>query len=178
MSQDELKLEVNGVVTTARVEKGARLLDALRAMGYVGTKEGCGEGECGACTVLLGGKPVNSCLVFARQAQGHAVRTVEAMGAGHPDGLHPFQRALVELGGVQCGFCTPGMVVTGCELLDRRAAEGLPGELDEAEVREALSGNLCRCTGYAKIVEAVRVAARQEATPPPAARPGATGDRP
>jgi aerobic-type carbon monoxide dehydrogenase small subunit (CoxS/CutS family) len=163
VSQDELKLEVNGVVRTAHVEKGARLLDALRLLGYLGTKEGCGEGECGACTVLLGGKPVNSCLVFARQVEGKAVRTVEGMGDGHPGGLHPFQRALIDAGGVQCGFCTPGMVVSGCELLDRRGALDANGALDEAAAREALSGNLCRCTGYSKILEAVRSVATQQA---------------
>ena len=153
VAAEELTLDINGTRRTGLFPRGARLLDALRRLGYLGTKEGCGEGECGACTVLLGGRTVNACIVFAKQAVGQPVRTVEGIGQGHPGGLHPFQRAMVSCGGVQCGFCTPGFIVSGCDHLDRG------GALDDASVREALSGNLCRCTGYAKILEAVQVAA-------------------
>ncbi|MFZ5467935.1 MAG: (2Fe-2S)-binding protein [Myxococcota bacterium] len=153
MTHEELALEVNGQKRNGVFLKGARLLDALRALGYTGTKEGCGEGECGACTVLLDGRPVNSCVVYAKQAVGRPVRTVEGMGAGHLDGLHPFQKAMVEAGGVQCGFCTPGFIVTGCHHLDSE------GSLADVDIKQALSGNLCRCTGYAKIIEAVKRAA-------------------
>lgn len=155
MNHEELTLEVNGTRRTGLFPKGIRLLDALRRLGYTGTKEGCGEGECGACTVLLDGRPVNACLVYAKQALGRPVRTVEGMGLSHATGLHPFQQAMVEHGGVQCGFCTPGFIVTGCHHLDTG------GGLREAEIKEALSGNLCRCTGYAKIVQAVQSAGRQ-----------------
>jgi carbon-monoxide dehydrogenase small subunit len=151
----ELTLKVNGTLRTALLPRGLRLLDALRRLGYLGVKEGCGEGECGACTVLLAGRPVNSCLVFAEQAVGKEIVTVEGVGQGHPGGLHPFQQAMIALGGVQCGFCTPGVVVTGAHLCDTR-----PGA-DEAEIKEALAGNLCRCTGYTKIVKAVQAAMAQ-----------------
>jgi aerobic carbon-monoxide dehydrogenase small subunit len=154
MSLEELTLEVNGTRRTGLFPSGSRLLDALRLLGYKGTKEGCGEGECGACTVLLAGRPVNSCVLYAKQAVGKQIRTVEGMGQRYPDGLHPFQRALVETGGVQCGFCTPGVVVSGCHHLDEN------GSAEEVAIREALSGNLCRCTGYAKIIEAVKRASR------------------
>jgi len=154
VSHETLTLSVNGTERTQSFSKGIRLLDALRHLGYTGTKEGCGEGECGACTVLMGGRTVNSCLVYAKQAVGHAIVTVEGVGARFADQLHPFQKAMVETGGVQCGFCTPGMVVSGCDWLDKG------GSLADADVRHALSGNLCRCTGYTKILEAVQVAAR------------------
>jgi carbon-monoxide dehydrogenase small subunit len=147
---EELTLKVNGTTRTGLFPKGVRLLDALRRLGYTGTKEGCGEGECGACTVLLGGRPVNSCVVFAKQAVGKAIITVEGIGAGHSNGLHPFQQALVDLAGVQCGFCTPGIVVSGAQHLDTGGSTG------EAELRAALSGNLCRCTGYSKVLQAMR----------------------
>lgn len=154
MKSEELTLSVNGTLRTATFPRGIRLLDALRRLGYLGVKEGCGEGECGACTVLLNGRPVNSCLVFAKQASGLPVVTVEGIGHGHPDGVHPFQRALVEEGGVQCGFCTPGIVVTGAHHLAEHRSLG------DAEVRAALSGNLCRCTGYAKVVGALQTAGK------------------
>ena len=152
MNHEELTLKVNGTVRTALFPTGVRLLDALRRLGYLGVKEGCGEGECGACTVLLAGRPVNSCLVFAQQAVGQEIVTVEGVGKGYPGGLHPFQKAMIEVGGVQCGFCTPGVVVTGAHLCDTR-----PGA-SEAQIKEALAGNLCRCTGYTKIVQAVQAA--------------------
>src|SRR5690242_8273358 len=118
MSVEELTLSINGRRHTAALPSGSRLLDALRRLGYTGTKEGCGEGECGACTVILGGRTVNSCLVYAKQAVGREIVTVEGVGQNHPEGLHPFQRAMVEVGGVQCGFCTPGVIVSGCHHLD------------------------------------------------------------
>jgi aldehyde oxidoreductase len=162
MSDEVLTLLVNGTRRSAPMPRGLRLLDALRRLGYTGAKEGCGEGECGACAVLLDGRPVPSCLVYAKQAEGKSIATVEGIGAGHEGGLHPFQRALIAEGGVQCGYCTPGMVVVGAHLAESRPSAG------EGEIREGLSGNLCRCTGYAKIVGAVR-----RAQEPSAARPRA-----
>jgi aerobic-type carbon monoxide dehydrogenase small subunit (CoxS/CutS family) len=160
VSHEELTLQINGQPRTGVFPKGTRLLDALRRLGYTGTKEGCGEGECGACTLLLDGRTVNSCLVYAKQAVGRAVVTVEGVGARFADGLHPFQKAMVETGGVQCGFCTPGMIVSGCDWLDKG------GSLEDADIREALSGNLCRCTGYSKILDAVRLAASRRPPDP------------
>ena len=157
-----------------------RLLDVLREdLGLTGTKEGCGEGECGACTVLLDGAVVDSCLVPISQVGGHAVRTVEGLAPRQPDRDHPagpddlnvLQRAFLETGGAQCGICTPGMLMAGEAFL----ASGLPAT-DEA-IREAIAGNLCRCTGYTKIIEAIALAAsRQAATRQEAGRPGA-GER-
>jgi carbon-monoxide dehydrogenase small subunit len=149
-----LRMTVNGSPRQASVPPMKRLLDVLREdLGLPGSKEGCGEGECGACTVLLDGEPVNSCLVAAGQCDGSKVVTVEGLARG--DKLTALQRAFVELGGAQCGICTPGMLISSYALL--AAARGrVP---DEDEVREALAGNLCRCTGYQKIVDAVRAAA-------------------
>jgi len=154
-THEELTFLINGVRRSGAFPRGARLLDVIRQLGFTGTKEGCGEGECGACSVVLDGKVVNSCLVYARQAVGRTITTVEALGEGHPGGLHPFQRAMVEAGGVQCGFCTPGMIVSGVRYLE----EG--GPLEDGPIKEALSGNLCRCTGYARIVEAVKLAGQR-----------------
>ena len=150
----KLRFEVNGRKRTAAVPPMKRLLDVLREdLALTGTKEGCGEGECGACAVLLDGELVNSCLVAACQAEGAKVRTVEGLEAA--DGqLHPIQQAFWERGGAQCGICTPGMLMASAALL---AANPRPGE---SEIREGLAGNLCRCTGYVKIVEAVAAAAR------------------
>ncbi len=127
-----------------------RLLDALRDAGHTGTKEGCGEGECGSCTVLLDGQPVNACLVLLGQCEGRTVVTVE--GLAPKSGLHPLQDAFVKEGGTQCGICTPGMLVSAYALL---AAEKDP---DDEKIREALAGNICRCTGYERIVASVRSA--------------------
>jgi carbon-monoxide dehydrogenase small subunit len=140
-------LTLNGERRTFEVPPGRRLLDLLRDdAGLTGTKEGCGAGECGACTVLLDGAPVMSCLVLAASADGHEVVTVEGLAvAGR---LHPFQERLVANGGVQCGFCTPGIAVTGAAIVARR-------EADPAERARLLSGNLCRCTGYTKVLEAL-----------------------
>ena len=147
----EVTLVLNGARRSFSVAPGRRLLDLLRDdAGLTGTKEGCGAGECGACTVLLDGKPVPSCVVLAASCDGHDVVTVEGLaGSG---GLHPFQEALVREGGVQCGFCTPGIAVTGAAILAR-------GERGEAEHARLLSGNLCRCTGYRKIFAALAAAA-------------------
>jgi len=151
-------LTVNGTPRTADdVWPGESLLFTLRErLGLPGTKNACEQGECGSCTVLLDGDPVCSCLVAAPQAMGRDVVTVEGLADG--DQLDPVQSAFVETGAVQCGFCTPGLVVTVADLLRRKPTA------DEAEIREALAGNLCRCTGYEKILDAVRLAATRMAT--------------
>ncbi|POM24699.1 Nicotinate dehydrogenase small FeS subunit [Actinomadura rubteroloni] len=148
-----VNVTVNGSAATVDdVWEGESLLYLLRErMGLPGSKNACEQGECGSCTVYLDGLPVCSCLVAAGQAEGRAVRTVEGLaGAG---GLDPVQRAFVDAGAVQCGFCTPGLVVQTHDLIARVPAP------DDAEIREALAGNLCRCTGYEKILDAVRLAA-------------------
>ena len=147
-----IALTVNGEPCEADVWEGESLLFALReGLGFPGSKNACEQGECGSCSVLLDGKLVCSCLVLAAQADGHAVVTVEGLADG--DRLHRVQEAFVAAGAVQCGFCTPGLVVAAADLLERS-----PDPSDD-EIREALSGNLCRCTGYAKIFDAVRLAA-------------------
>jgi aerobic carbon-monoxide dehydrogenase small subunit len=152
----KLTMEVNGAPAQLEAPPMKRLLDVLREdLGLTGTKEGCGEGECGACSVLLDGVLVNACLVPACQAEGTKVVTVEGLATG--EALHPVQACFVEDGGAQCGICTPGMIVAAVDFLSQRAPEVPSRE----ELREALSGNLCRCTGYQKIVDAVERAARQ-----------------
>jgi carbon-monoxide dehydrogenase small subunit len=149
-----IALRVNGVDVDADCWEGESLLYALREkLGYPGSKNACEQGECGSCSVLLDGVLVCACLVLAAQADGHDVTTVEGLADG--EALHPVQRAFVDAGAVQCGFCTPGLVVATADLLGRS-----PDPSDE-EIREALSGNLCRCTGYQKIFDAVRLAARE-----------------
>ncbi len=146
-------ITINGQRRTYHVPAGRRLLDLLREdAGLIGTKEGCGAGECGSCTVLLDGSPVNSCLVLAASADGHDVVTVE--GLAHGGRLHPFQQALVTRGGVQCGFCTPGIAITGAAIITRH--DHAPGERPRL-----LAGNLCRCTGYTKIIEALNDASAE-----------------
>jgi carbon-monoxide dehydrogenase small subunit len=150
-----VSVRVNGVDSEADCWEGESLLFALREkLGYPGSKNACEQGECGSCSVLLDSVLVCSCLVLAAQADGHDVTTVEGL-TGPEEGaeLHPVQRAFVEAGAVQCGFCTPGLVVAAADLLERT-----PDPSDD-EIREALSGNLCRCTGYEKIFDAVRMAA-------------------
>jgi len=144
---------VNGQQYTVEIEEDLRLLDLIRnTLHLTGTKEGCGEGECGACTVLMDGDIVNSCLVLAFQAEGKKIETIESLD--RTDGtLHPIQQAFLEEGAVQCGFCTPGMVLSAKALLDKNPD---PSEFD---IRESISGNLCRCTGYNKIAEAIEKAA-------------------
>ena len=144
---------VNAMAIALEIDPGARLLDVLRGpLRLTGTKEGCGNGECGACTVLVDGRPVNACLFPALEADGCDVTTIEGVG-GERGELSPVQRAFVALGGIQCGFCTPGMVMSTTALLRRKPAPSEP------EIREALVGNLCRCTGYVQIVAAVKQAA-------------------
>jgi carbon-monoxide dehydrogenase small subunit len=146
-----LELTVNGELREADVWAGESLLYVLRErLGLPGSKNACEQGECGSCSVLLDGKLVCACLVLAAQADGHELVTVE--GLGEEGELHPVQAAFAETGAVQCGFCTPGFIVTTADLLART-----PSPTDD-EIREALSGNLCRCTGYAKIFDAVRLA--------------------
>ena len=143
-----LRCNVNGEAVTLHAYPLARLLDVLREeLGLTGTKEGCGEGECGACSVLMDGELVNSCLVPATQAEGADVRTVEGVADG--ERLHAVQQAMIECGGAQCGICTPGMVLAAVNLLKNTPAP------TEADIREGLAGNLCRCTGYMKIFDAV-----------------------
>jgi aerobic carbon-monoxide dehydrogenase small subunit len=147
-----VELTVNGERVEADVWGGESLLTALRdRLGLPGSKNACEQGECGSCSVLLDGVLVCSCLVLAAQADGHEVVTVEGLADG--DNLHPVQEAFVDAGAVQCGFCTPGLVVAAADLLQRTA------DPSDDEIREALSGNLCRCTGYQKILDAVRLAA-------------------
>lgn len=144
----KVSLRLNGELREFSVPPGRRLLDLLREdAGLTGTKEGCGAGECGACTVLLDGLPVTSCLVLAASCEGGDVRTVEGLGNA-PGEVHRLQEALVEAGGVQCGFCTPGLVVTGAAILES-------GVRSRAERGRLLSGNLCRCTGYVKVLDAL-----------------------
>jgi carbon-monoxide dehydrogenase small subunit len=149
-----LTFTINGSAAQIEVEPSARLIDVLREdLGLTGTKEGCGEGECGACTVIVDGRAVNSCLFPALEAEGKAIRTIEGL-EGPDRKLSPLQQAFVDRGAIQCGFCTPGMILASTALLERN-----PSPSDD-EIREALAGNLCRCTGYVQIFEAVHAAAR------------------
>ena len=144
---------VNGEEVSALADTRDTLLDLLRdRLGLTGTKEGCGNGNCGTCTVLLDGAPVNACLVLALEAPGRQVTTIEGLSDGAT--LHPLQQALVQHGGTQCGFCTPGIVLSAKALLDDNPSPS------EAQIRHAIAGNLCRCTGYEKIVDAIAAVAR------------------
>ncbi len=147
-SKIKVNCTVNGEPATMEAYPFARLLDALReSLRLTGTKEGCGEGECGACSVILDGELVNSCLVPVAQVEGARIRTVEGVADG--ERLHAVQSAMIECGGAQCGICTPGMVLAAVSLLERTP------QPTEADIREGLAGNLCRCTGYMKIFDAV-----------------------
>lgn len=147
-----IKLTINGESVEAAVQPNQTLLQFIREdLGLTGTKHGCGLGDCGACTVIMDGKAVNSCLVLAIQAHGKEILTIEGLAV---DGkLHPLQQAFVDNGAIQCGFCTPGMILSAKALLDNNP------EPSEQQIRVAISGNLCRCTGYQKIVEAIEAAA-------------------
>ncbi len=144
-----LEFICNGKKVSVDVPADMRALDLIRdVMGLTGTKEGCARGECGACTIIVNGKAVNSCLMYAVKLKGKEVFTIE--GLSEESGkLHPLQEAFLEEGAVQCGFCTPGMIMSAKALLDRNPRP------NEEEIEEAISGNICRCTGYAKIVKAV-----------------------
>lgn len=157
VAQREISLTVNGTRHSVHAYPMERLLDVLRhQLDLTGVKEGCGEGECGSCSVLMDGILVNSCLVPILQAQGTDIVTVE--GLASETSLHPLQKALLEGGGAQCGICTPGIILAAYHLLKKKSAP--TGE----DIREALSGNLCRCTGYAQICEAVATAAAEAST--------------
>jgi aerobic-type carbon monoxide dehydrogenase small subunit (CoxS/CutS family) len=152
MRKQEIQLEINGNTYSISVLPQRTLLEVLREdLGLIGTKEGCSEGECGVCTVLLDGFPVRSCLLLAVDVRGRKITTIE--GLAQKGNLHPIQKAFIEHGAIQCGFCTPGMILSAKALLDRNPSP------TEEEIRVALSGNLCRCTGYVKIFKAVQAAA-------------------
>lgn len=152
-----ISLTVNGQKHEVAIEPRQSLLQVLREeLHLTGTKEGCSEGECGACTVILDGKTVDSCLIFGLEANGRDVLTIEGLATS--DALHPVQQAFADYGGVQCGFCTPGMILAAKALL-----ESNPNPTDE-EIRWGIAGNLCRCTGYVKIVEAIKAAAQRSLT--------------
>ncbi len=150
-----IQLRVNGEPLEVRVEPWKTLLEVIRDdIGLTSAKEACSTGECSACTVLLNGKPVNSCLVLAVEAQGKEISTIEGLSEGSK--LHPLQDAFIRHGAIQCGFCTPGMLLSAKALLDENP------QPTEEEIREAISGNLCRCTGYNKIVEAILAVAQSQ----------------
>ncbi len=152
-----ITLTVNGKPREVAIEPRQSLLQVLREeLHLMGTKEGCSEGECGACTVFLDGQTVDSCLIFGVEADGRDVVTIEGLALG--DALHPVQKAFAEHGAVQCGFCTPGMILAAVALLERN-----PNPTD-ADIRRGIAGNLCRCTGYVKIVEAIQAAAQNHDT--------------
>jgi len=157
-TKSEVSFTVNGRLVTVRAHAMERLLDVLRhELGLTGTKEGCGEGECGSCSVLIDGMMVNSCLIPVLQANGANIVTIEGLAC---DGrLRALQDAFLECGGAQCGICTPGMILAAFHLLSKKA------QPTREEIREGLSGNLCRCTGYMQIFEAVEEAGRRGATP-------------
>lgn len=153
-TQHKIQFTINGRVHEGEVEPRMLLVDYLRAeLGLTGTHVGCEHGVCGACTILLDGKAVRSCLMFAVQADGHEIRTVESL-SDDPNNLHPLQAAFKEAHALQCGFCTPGFLMTLLPFLEAH------DDPSEEEIREALSGNLCRCTGYQHIVDAVKIAAK------------------
>ena len=156
-----ITLNVNGRAHQVALQPNVTLLRALRDLGYVDVKNGCEKGDCGACAVLLDGQAVNSCLVLAWQAEGSDIVTNAGLGTmEQPD---PLQEAFADAGAIQCGYCTPGMIVAAKALLDRNPNPS------EDEIRQAISGNLCRCTGYGQIVEAIRIAAQRMAAPSPVA---------
>lgn len=146
----EVTMKVNGVEYKKNINPMMRLIDFLRdELKLKGTKEGCGEGECGACTVIIDGKTSNACLLLAATLEGCEITTIEGIGK---DGIHPIQEAFMEVGAVQCGYCTPGMILSAKAILDSNI------DATEEEIRESISGNLCRCTGYEKIVQGIVLA--------------------
>ena len=155
MKELQIKFVINGQITSLKCLTNRTLLDVLRDdLELTGAKDACGgEGECGACSVFFDGKLVNACMVFIGQVDGHSITTIE--GITESGELHPIQQAFVEAGAVQCGYCTPGAIMSAKALLDKN-----PNPSDD-EIRESLSGNLCRCTGYSKMVDAIRLAAKE-----------------
>jgi carbon-monoxide dehydrogenase small subunit len=153
MTVHSINITVNGSLEQVSVPSNMTLMRMLReSLALTGTKNGCSAGECGACTVLLNGEPVNSCMVLAVECDGAEVTTVEGLAGDQQ--LSPIQEAMIQAGGVQCGFCTPGVLISARALLDRNP------DPDEEEIRAALVGNLCRCTGYVRIIESIKQAAR------------------
>lgn len=151
-----IRVEVNGMLYEALVDPCTTLVDFIRDhLGLTGTKKGCDLGNCGACTVILDGKAVNSCLVLALEADRKRILTIEGLASEQGE-EHPLQRAFMEYGAIQCGFCTPGMILTAKALLDQNP------DPTEEQIKEALAGNLCRCTGYAKIIEAIKAVTTRE----------------
>jgi carbon-monoxide dehydrogenase small subunit len=154
MEKEIITLTVNGESYEALVKPNSTLLDVLRdQLELTGSKRGCDAGDCGSCTVIMDGRPVNACLVLALKAKGREVTTIEGLAEGTQ--LHPIQEAFVEYGAIQCGFCTPGMVLSAKALLDRNPKP------TEEEIKSGIAGNLCRCTGYIKIVEAIQAASQK-----------------
>ena len=154
MAFHQINVTVNGETEHIVVPSNMTLMRMLReGLALTGTKNGCSAGECGACTVLMNGEPVNSCMVLAAECDGAEIVTVEGLAGDQQ--LDPIQKAMIEAGGVQCGFCTPGILISSRALLDRNPNPS------EDEIREALVGNLCRCTGYVRIIESVKIAARR-----------------
>jgi len=152
MEMKEIKFVLNGTAYELKVSPSTTLLEMIREdLHLTGTKEGCGQGECGSCTVIMGGKTVNSCLVLAMEADGQEITTIEGLANGEK--LHPIQESFVEHAGMQCGFCTPGMIMSAKALLDKNPSPS------EKEIREGIAGNFCRCTGYTKIIESISAAA-------------------
>jgi carbon-monoxide dehydrogenase small subunit len=150
---EQLNITVNGKEYELHVKPSATLLEVIREdLGLTGAKEGCGVGECGACTVIVDGKTVNACLILAIEVEGSQITTIEGLADG--ERLHPIQQAFVDIGGLQCGFCTPGMILSTKALLDANK-----NPTDE-EIKKGLEGNFCRCTGYTKIIESVKAAAQ------------------
>lgn len=149
----DVVITINGIVYNRNIHPMMRLIDFLRdEIKLKGTKEGCGEGECGACTVILNGKAVNSCILLAAAVDGGEIITIEGVGENN---IHPIQKAFMEVGAIQCGYCTPGMVLSAKAILDKNIYA------TESEIREGISGNLCRCTGYEKIVQGVMLAQKK-----------------
>jgi len=149
MTEKEISLKINNESYVRKVSVNRTLLEFLREdIGLTGAKEGCNEGECGACTVLVDGKAVNSCLMLAIEADGANILTIEGLAKG--DKLHPLQQAFIDEGAIQCGFCTPGMIMTGKSIIDEY------GNPSEEEIRKLMEGNLCRCTGYTRVIKTVK----------------------
>lgn len=154
MKKQLLSLTINGDEVDLAVAPNSTLLEILRDhLGFTGVKEGCSEGVCGSCTVLMDGRPIRSCITLALEAEGNAITTIE--GVAQEGSLHPVQEAFIDKGAIQCGFCTPGMILSAKALLDRNS------QPTDDEIKTALAGNFCRCTGYTKILDAVRAASGQ-----------------